>query len=108
MRAPWLLVLITLSQFTFAQGGQRPLPEGISAKRDVDYVSGGTERQRLDVFFPTKAVKPVPLVVWVHGGAWLGGSKEGGPALRLLEDGFAVASVTYRFSQNAKFPAQIE
>ena len=108
MRAPWLLAVLALSQLTFAQQDQRPLPEGIAAKRDVTYVSGGTERQRLDVFYPTRAEKPVPLVVWIHGGAWLGGSKEGGPAMRLLDDGFAVASVTYRFSQHAKFPAQIE
>jgi acetyl esterase/lipase len=108
MRASWLLFLLFLTHITFAQQGQRPLPEGISAKRDVAYVTGGTERQRLDVFYPTKAEKPVPLVVWIHGGAWMGGSKEGGPARRLLDDGFAVASVTYRFSQHAKFPAQIE
>jgi acetyl esterase/lipase len=50
----------------------------------------------------------VPLIVWIHGGAWSGGSKDRCPALPLLEDGFAVASVTYRFSQHATFPAQIE
>ena len=108
MRALWLFALFALSDLALAQRVQRPLTEGISSKRDVTYVSGGTERQRLDVFYPTKSEKPVPLVVWIHGGAWMGGSKEGGPALRLLDDGFAVASVTYRFSQHAKFPAQIE
>jgi acetyl esterase/lipase len=106
MKARWLLIVF--STIAFAQAPQRPLPEGITAKRDVAYVTGGTERQRLDVFYPAKTEKPVPLVVWIHGGAWAGGSKERCPAMRLLDDGFAVASVTYRFSQHAKFPAQIE
>ena len=91
-----------------AQQNPRPLPVGYLAKRDVAYVSGGTERQRLDVFFPEKSAKPVPLIVWIHGGAWSAGSKDRCPALPLLEDGYAVASVTYRFSQHAVFPAQIE
>lgn len=85
-----------------------PLPPGFEARRDVPYVSGGGPRQTLDVFFPAKAEKPLPLVVWIHGGAWRAGSKERTPALPLLGDGFAVASVTYRFSQDAPFPAQIE
>jgi acetyl esterase/lipase len=48
------------------------------------------------------------LIIWVHGGAWLGGSKEQCPALPYLNRGFAVASINYRLSQHALFPAQIE
>lgn len=94
---------------SFAQQPGAPvLPEGITAKRNVEYVPGGGARQTLDVFFPEKAEKPLPLVVWIHGGAWSAGSKDRAPMMFLLKDGFAVASVTYRFSQQAKFPAQIE
>ena len=99
---------LTLCAMSWGQAQRPPLPEGIQAKRDVTYVSGGTERQRLDVYYPEKTDKPVPLVVWIHGGAWLGGSKDRCPALPLLREGYAVASVTYRFSQNGKLPAQIE
>jgi acetyl esterase/lipase len=106
MRGFLLLALLTLT--SFAQGPQRPLPEGIKARRDVVYVKDGTARQMLDVYYPAKADKPVPLVVWIHGGAWAGGTKDRTPALPLLDQGFAVASVTYRFSQHEKFPAQIE
>ncbi len=62
----------------------------------------------LDVFYPEKSDKPLPLIVWIHGGAWLGGSKDRSPAMPFLKDGFAVASVTYRFSRDAVFPAQIQ
>ena len=40
--------------------------------------------------------------------AWSAGSKEGGPAVRLVAKGYAVASINYRLSQDAIFPAQIE
>ena len=43
---------------------------------------------------------------WIHGGAWLGGDKNQCPALFLLRDGFAVASINYRLSHHATFPAK--
>ena len=102
-------VLIALTSFAQDARPQQPrLPEGISAKRDIEYVPGGGKRRMLDVYYPEKAGKPVPLVVWIHGGAWSAGSKDRTPAISLLDQGFAVASVTYRFSQDAVFPAQIE
>ncbi len=48
-----------------------------------------------------------PTVIWVHGGAWRAGSKDDVPVLRWLERGFAIASVEYRLSPEARFPAQI-
>ncbi len=94
------------------QSGQRNqrnrLPEGVTAHRDLEYVAGGHERQRLDLYLPREAKDgPVPLVVWIHGGAWKGGNKSGGPWRPLLEEGFAVASINYRLTQHAIFPAQI-
>jgi acetyl esterase/lipase len=83
------------------------LPAGTAEYRDLSY---GThkERNNLDLFVP-KSDSPVPLVLWVHGGGWSGGSKEGiNPALRLLDHGYAVAATNYRLSQQAVFPAQIE
>ena len=62
----------------------------------------------LDLYLPEKADKPLPLIVWIHGGAWLGGSKDGrSPALSFTTNGYAVAHVGYRLSPEAKFPAQI-
>ena len=106
-----ILALLLLATAAFSQQprpGSPPLPPGIAARRDVAYVPGGGPRQTLDVFFPEKTDKPLPLIVWIHGGAWRAGSKDRAPAMPLLADGFAVASVTYRFSQDAPFPAQIE
>lgn len=84
------------------------LPVGTQALRDIAYVADGHERQKLDLFVPPGATNPLPLIIWIHGGAWKAGSKDNCPALRYLERGYAVASVNYRLSQHATFPAQIE
>ncbi|GAA4600821.1 acetyl esterase/lipase [Actinoplanes octamycinicus] len=69
----------------------------------------------LDLFRPVGSEQPHPLIIWIHGGAWLFGSnKADGPQLapaditsRILAAGFAVARVTYRLSGEARFPAQL-
>lgn len=76
---------------------------------NIPYVDGGTDKQRLDLYLPPDGnATRHPLLVWIHGGGWAGGSKRDCPAKGLLAHGFVVASVEYRFSQDAIFPAQIE
>jgi len=77
-----------------------------TAHRNLEYVVNGHDRHKLDIFLP-KSGTNWPLIVWIHGGAWLGGSKEKCPALRFVRDGYAVASINYRLSQHAVFPAQL-
>lgn len=96
------LVVIVLAAAPVA--AQQKLPDGVQANRNLEY--GTHERHKLDIFVP-KGDGPFPVVVWVHGGAWSGGSKEGNPAVALLDKGFAVAGINYRLSQHAVFPAQI-
>ena len=87
-----------------------PVPAGVTAYRDLEYVTAGHPRQKLDLYVPDKAEQPLPVIVWVHGGAWSGGDKSGVPPLRqgYTERGYAVASLNYRLSQHAPFPAQLE
>ncbi len=87
------------------------LPPGVKAERDLAYVENGHERQKLDVYLPSEVkegAKPLPLIVWIHGGGWTGGNKERPPAVRFVNEGYAVASINYRLSQHAIYPAQIE
>lgn len=93
-----------------ATGAQEPLPrapEGVKALRDLEYARPDGRSQRLDLYLPDKATGALPVVVWVHGGAWRAGNKSGTPALPMVRGGYAVASIDYRLSQDAKFPAQI-
>jgi acetyl esterase/lipase len=79
------------------------------ALRNLAYVGDGHERQKLDLYLPAQeAARPRPVIIWVHGGAWLAGSKERCPARRFVAQGFVVASINYRLSQHATFPAQIQ
>ena len=64
----------------------------------------GTEL-KLDLYRPDSP--PAGLIVWVHGGAWRGGSRENVDLKGLTSLGWAVASVDYRLSTTARFPAQI-
>ncbi|MEZ5944548.1 MAG: alpha/beta hydrolase fold domain-containing protein [Planctomycetaceae bacterium] len=89
-------------------GRRRELPEGVKKIGDIPYVENGHERQVLDLYLPESTGKPRPLVLWIHGGAWRAGDKNSGPWMPLLEKGFVVASMNYRLSQHATFPAQIE
>jgi acetyl esterase/lipase len=82
-------------------------PEGVKLLSDLEYIEGGHERNRLDLYLPEKAARPMPLIVWIHGGGWQAGSKEGCPAIWLTTKGYALAAINYRFSQHAIFPAQI-
>lgn len=78
--------------------------------RNLPYATSGHERQTLDLHLPESADGPVPLLIWIHGGGWQSGSKENALPLRQgwTERGYAVASLNYRFSWQAVFPAPIE
>jgi len=101
-----------------AQDSNRPVDkrpqQGVKAIFDIEYISGGHERNKLDLYLPQQdggqkqKVGRLPLIIWVHGGAWMGGNKKDCPAVRFVQKGYAVASINYRLSQHAIFPAQIE
>lgn len=76
-------------------------------REDLSYVSGGRSRQTLDLYLPDVG-KKAPLVIWIHGGAFRTGSKKDHVPVQLVGNGFAVASINYRLSGQAVFPAQIE
>lgn len=92
------------------RAGRPNVPEGTRILQDLAYVPDGHERQKLDLYLPRQSedAGPLPLIVWVHGGAWRAGSKENCRSIRFLRQGYAAASINYRLSRHAIFPAQIE
>jgi acetyl esterase/lipase len=101
---------IALTNEASQQAREPNVPEAANILRDLAYVPDGHERQKLDLYLPRQkeGAGPLPLIVWVHGGAWLAGSKENCPSARFLRHGYAAASINYRLSRHAIFPAQIE
>ncbi len=80
---------------------------GIIAERNIPYVENGHPNQILDLYLPDQpSDKPLPLMIWIHGGAWMAGSHANPPVRYLVNEGFAVASIQHRFSRHAIWPAQ--
>lgn len=75
---------------------------------DVVYAETPQKDLLLDLYLPDKRDHPVPVILSIHGGGWRRGGKENPRrALTALPLGFAVASITYRLSSDAIFPAQV-
>ena len=73
------------------------------------HVANGFEN-RVDLYLPQNASGPAPVLMYIHGGGWVGGSKEGN-VLRLLpwlEKGWAVVNVQYRLGRVSRAPAAVE
>lgn len=85
---------------------QPALPPEVKQMLDIPYVPNAHANQKLDLFVPPNPRGP--LVVFIHGGGWVGGSKKDFDPTGLLGTGTCVARIEYRFSQHALFPAQIE
>ena len=115
MRRLALALLMTLAAIASVPAATPPaLPEGVTAEPDLVYATRGDQKLMLDFYRPTGATTPLPVVIWIHGGGWTGGTRARivSPA-RLLPHGFAIASISYRFAPKlpaagAVFPAQIE
>ena len=81
------------------------LPLSAEPLNDVEYARVNGQSLKLDLHLTTN--KGQPLLVFVHGGAWRGGTKETPPILALQKHGFAIASVDYRLTTVAPFPANV-
>ena len=79
---------------------------GMSVFQNLSYGPAG-ERNLLDIYVPEKATGKLPLIVWIHGGGWQAGNKEGCPAVSTFPHQYVFASINYRFSQTDVFPAQM-
>ncbi len=88
------------------------IPDSVTAELDIAYAGTKNPRQSLDLYRPSARHedKPLPVVVFIHGGGWQNGDKRGGYRMiaPLVESGkYAGVSVGYRLSGEATWPAQI-
>jgi acetyl esterase/lipase len=90
---------------------QRRLPDGVEVVRDVQFGMGGERALKLDILRPkTQPAKPMPVIVFAHGGGWQAGDRRTGVPLLapFAARGYFCATIDYRLSGEAIFPAQIE
>ncbi len=95
-------------------------PEEVQVQevRDLEYarytLDGEAHPLLLDLYLPEPAPRPLPLLLYIHGGGWIEGSKAGCPGEPLARHGYAVACVDYRLARATPegcaltFPAQIQ
>jgi acetyl esterase/lipase len=81
-------------------------------ERDVTYCTMEGTALKMDIYYLSSAAKPWPAVVYVHGGAWIQGSKTEGAGFddqtALTSAGFLYVAIDYRLAPQARFPAMIE
>lgn len=106
-----LLCTLSLSVCSGLQFGGPPqrsvIPADVKVVRDLGYVKGGGRSQALDLYL-NPGTKKRPLVILIHGGAFMFGDKSGEDAGLWLKEGYHVASINYRLSREAKFPAAVQ
>ncbi len=85
------------------------LPAGVKRISNLTFTTPTSGAVLLDLYLPEKAPDhPLPVVMWIHGGGWKNGTKDNCPLQWLAAEGYAVASINYRLSWLAHWPAQLD
>ena len=111
---PWPSAMAIRAVFT--QGGDATAKEmeghapdtSLTETLDVAYADEGADTT-MDVFTPASADGPLPTIVWIHGGAWVSGSKENvDPYLRILAaEGYTTIAVNYTLGPEGAYPTAV-
>ncbi|WP_162141685.1 alpha/beta hydrolase [Pedobacter heparinus] len=115
--SPWPSAM--LIRYAFNKGGKatnlaldRFTPKNISQELNIPYADINNKETRLDLYFPPKDEhqgNPAPLIIWIHGGAWLAGSKNdvGNYCKILAGQKYIVAAVDYSLAPGSTYPTQL-
>lgn len=110
-----LLSLILISTVGFSQTNPMidAFPKGTTLHGNIPYNNDDLPKHLLDIYLPANAKGKIPLVIFIHGGGWLSNDKYADmgymkkTVAEIISNGFALASIDYRFSTQAVFPAQM-
>ena len=111
-----LILLLVCSFLACAQKAaiQNIIPASVIVHGNLPYSQDTLKRHLLDIYIPSGGSNKKPLIVWVHGGAWMLNDKYADMSYmkntvrEFLDSGYALASIDYRYSTEAVFPAQIQ
>jgi acetyl esterase/lipase len=88
-------------------------PPGTILYGNIPYINDTLQKHLLDIYLPAGTKGKLPLVIFIHGGGWLSNDKYADmgymrkTVAEIISSGYALASIDYRFSTQAVFPAQI-
>lgn len=86
------------------------LPDTIALERNIEYGKGGPMSLKLDLYKPKEHDQLLPAVIFIHGGAWKGGHRQTYHyyCTKFAEHGYIAATISYRLTGDAPFPAAVE
>ncbi|AWB89372.1 alpha/beta hydrolase [Salinibacterium hongtaonis] len=112
--SPWPSAM--LIRWVFTMGAEATVDEmepfvpesGISEQLDLSYADEGASTT-FDVFTPNEGTDPLPTIVWIHGGAWISGSKaDVAPYLRILAShGYTAVGLNYGYGPEVEYPVAV-
>jgi len=87
-----------------------PLPEGVVLEKDIEYGNADGHPLRLDLYRPAKLDRPVPALLFIHGGAWKSGKRQDYHfyTAAFARKGYVVATASYRLTGQAPYPAAVQ
>src|SRR6202522_2546050 len=85
------------------------VPESVTVEKDITFARYGTREMKLDLYRPAHGMGPFPGVVFIHGGAWISGTKAdfSHQAVYLANKGYVCVSIEYRLAKEAPYPAAL-
>ena len=113
MQFPFLLFTLT-GGFSQTNSIIDIFPKGTVLHSNLAYNNDMEQKHLLDIYSPANATGKLPLVIFIHGGGWLSNDKYADmgymkkTVAEIISSGFALASIDYRFSTQAVFPAQMQ
>lgn len=108
-----LFAMFSVTGFAQSNRVMNLFPEGTILHGNIPYQNDTLKKHLLDIYLPENTNGKIPLVVFIHGGGWLSNDKYADigymkeTVSEILESGYALASIDYRFSTQATFPAQM-
>lgn len=87
-----------------------PVPDSINVQKGIEYGQGGEVSLKLDLYSPKNLSKATPALIFIHGGGWKSGDRNDYRyyCIKFAEQGYVVATMTYRLRDVAPFPAAVE
>lgn len=110
----FLFLIVATAGFTQTNPVIDAFPQGTILHGNVSYNNDTLPKHLLDIYLPANAKGKLPLVIFIHGGGWLSNDKYADmgymkkTVAEIVSSGFALASIDYRFSTQAVFPAQMQ
>jgi acetyl esterase/lipase len=111
----FLSVAMVMNGFSQSNRVLNIFPPGTVLHGNIAYNDDTLQKHLLDIYLPANAAgKKLPLIIFVHGGGWLVNDKYADigymtkTVAEITSSGYALASIDYRFSTQAVFPAQIQ